>query len=250
MNRFIPFFSAVLISCLLVSNQSFSRCDNTPGLADSHVLALSWQSGFCETYGARAGKAECQGNRQKEYSANHLALHGLWPNQKACGIRYGFCGGKKKRRFCSYPPLSLSEDVSKSLGKYMPSYKEGGCLERHEWNKHGLCQALSQDNYFSLAIRLNQEFNQSKAAQLISSHAGRTIKVDDFMDAFIEDYGVKAANNVHLSCSNGQLVEIWLTLPALIPESYSLTELLNQTEQDSGRQGCPSTFEISDFLMQ
>tara|TARA_Y100000588_G_scaffold366429_1_gene432153 strand:+ start:157 stop:909 length:753 start_codon:yes stop_codon:yes gene_type:complete len=248
MKKCYVFFCAVFISLLSISNLSFARCDDAPGLADSHVLAMNWLSGFCETYGERAGKPECKLTHPDDFKANHMVLHGLWPNQKACGIRYGFCGVEKKRHFCAYDPLPLSDEVSLKLKQYMPSYKEGGCLERHEWYKHGVCQALTPDKYFSLAMRLNEAFNQSKAAQLITQHRGDKLSIDDFMHAFTTEYGQAAAGNVFLGCNNGQLVEIRLILPALIPEAYTLTELLNQTTKEPSRHGCPRTFEVSDFL--
>src|SRR5690606_22555066 len=39
------------------NDQAANSCDNA-GLADSYVLAVSSQPGFCETYGFEAGKPE------------------------------------------------------------------------------------------------------------------------------------------------------------------------------------------------
>ena len=49
------------------------------GEFDANVLALSWQSTFCELYGRR--KAECHALSQTPESSQwqHFSLHGLWP---------------------------------------------------------------------------------------------------------------------------------------------------------------------------
>lgn len=75
--------------------QKKKPCDTSPGLADSHVLALSWQPAFCETYGYQNGKPECLTLPADSYQAQHMVLHGLWPNQRSCGINYGYCGREK-----------------------------------------------------------------------------------------------------------------------------------------------------------
>ncbi len=66
-------------------------------MADSHVLALSSQSGFCQTYGFEAGKPECLKLSKTSYQARHLTLHGLWPKLNSCGQRYGFCGVRPQK---------------------------------------------------------------------------------------------------------------------------------------------------------
>src|SRR5690606_35070211 len=71
------------------TERNTGNCDSRAGMADSYVLALSSQSGFCETYGYEAGKPECRKLSVESYQANHLTLHGLWPNQESCGLHYG-----------------------------------------------------------------------------------------------------------------------------------------------------------------
>ncbi|BCA97011.1 hypothetical protein TUM19329_33720 [Legionella antarctica] len=145
-----------------------NRCTSDVGMADSYVLALSSQSGFCQTYGYEAGKPECMNLARDSYQASHLTLHGLWPNQDACGQRYGFCGVNPRSNHCAYFPLDLNSSVAEKLKKIMPSYHYGSCLERHEWNKHGTCQILTANDYFTLAMRLATEADQTALGQYYS----------------------------------------------------------------------------------
>lgn len=95
-------------------------CDTHAGMSDSYVLALSSQPGFCQTYGYEAGKPECMHLPKNSYQAKHLTLHGLWPNQSACGQSYGYCGVEQKSNHCAYPPLNLSSQVAEQLKKLCP----------------------------------------------------------------------------------------------------------------------------------
>ncbi|CEK12086.1 ribonuclease T2 family protein [Legionella hackeliae] len=224
-----------------------TSCEQIPGLADSHVLALSWQPGFCQTYGYEVGKPECVKLPSDSYQATHLVLHGLWPNQQICGEHYGFCGVEAKKHHCDYPPVNLNKEVAHTLQQFMPSYAAGGCLERHEWNKHGSCQILSSDAYFSLATRLNQEMNQTALGQFLHEHVGETIKRERLRTLVSESFGQNTARKVYFGCKNGILVDIFINLPALIPQSESLPALVSKAPDFERYDGCPANIAISDF---
>jgi len=222
-------------------------CDNSPGLADSHVLALSWQPGFCETYGYEAGKSECLQLAPDTYQANHLVLHGLWPNQKNCGVRYGYCGVRFKSRHCDYSPVQLSDAVAEDLRQFMPSFAYGSCLERHEWSKHGSCQILSADNYFSLAMQLTRGANQTTLAEFLSEHRGETVGRTELRREVVKAFGEEAAHKVFLGCKNGMLVDVFIQLPALIPQTESLETLMYKAPDVARNDACPEKIGISDF---
>ncbi|GGI84722.1 ribonuclease T2 family protein [Legionella impletisoli] len=222
-------------------------CDNTPGLADHFVLALNWQPGFCETYGYEAGKPECYKLNPDSYQASHLALHGLWPNQKSCGSHYGYCGGSKKNKFCHYPPVSLSPQVSKRLKQLMPSFEHGSCLERHEWNRHGMCQMLSSDDYFSLAMDLVEQLNQTSFSNFLAKHVGEEVRLVDLQREFESAFGKGAKDKVYFGCTHGYLVDVYITLPALMPKGESLARLVQKAPVDLHRGGCSNRIKISDF---
>lgn len=224
-----------------------TSCDQSPGLADSYVLALSWQPGFCQTYGYEVGKPECLKLPANSYQATHLVLHGLWPSQQICGENYGFCGVYAQKHHCDYPAINLNKEVSQALRQFMPSYAVGSCLERHEWNKHGSCQILSSDAYFSLAIRLNREVNQTSLGQFLHNHVGERVKREQLRIKVRESFGENAAHKVYLGCKNGMLVDIFIQLPALIPQTDSLQALIKKAADFKRYEGCPRTVVISDF---
>lgn len=223
------------------------RCDLSPGMADAYVLALSSQPGFCETYGYEAGKPECIKLTKAAYQADHLILHGLWPNQDACGYNYGYCGVNPRKSHCDYLPLDFSEDVAQNLKTLMPSYHYGSCLERHEWNKHGSCQTLSADDYFSLAMRLTTEVNETEFGKYLTLHRGDTVKLVTLRELITRSFGENNAGKITLSCKNGILVDIYVQLPALIPFKEPIESLINKATDSQHHDYCNSNVIISDF---
>lgn len=238
------FFFSLNVSA---SNVVSGTCDSSAGMSDSYVLALSSQPGFCQTYGYEAGKPECAHLSKNSYQANHFTLHGLWPNQNACGQRYGFCGVKQQNNHCDYSPLELSADVSENLKRIMPGYQYGSCLERHEWNKHGSCQVLSADEYFSLAMHLVTEADQSVFGQYVTENQGKTVLLTALHDKIIEAFGKGNAGKVYLGCKSGILVDIYIELPALIPADASLNHLIAEAPNYQYRDSCPAKVKISNF---
>lgn len=222
-------------------------CDSRSGMADSHVLALSSQSGFCETYGYEVGKPECKALSETSYQAKHFTLHGLWPNQTGCGHHYGFCGVRPKTNHCDYSPVVLSPEIASDLKKLMPSYQYGSCLERHEWNKHGSCTALDADTYFALAMRLVREADESAFGKFITKHRGQTVKLADLRQLIAQSFRTSNADKIHLGCVRGKLVDVYIQLPALIPIDESLVSLINNAPASQSSDSCPGDVIISDF---
>ncbi|WP_392538314.1 ribonuclease T [Legionella sp. 227] len=238
----------LVFSVNVVASVGFGdACDTHAGMSDSYVLALSSQPGFCQTYGYEAGKPECMHLSKNSYQAKHLTLHGLWPNQNACGQSYGFCGVEQKSRHCAYPPLSLSPQVSENLKKLMPSYNYGSCLERHEWNKHGSCQILSADEYFSLAMRLTEAVDNSVLGQYLTQHQGQKVPLTVLRERVAQAFGKKNSGKVYLGCRNGILVDIYIQLPALIPFNESLESLIDDAPNAPVNDTCPAHVMLSDF---
>ncbi|WP_419419661.1 ribonuclease T2 family protein [Legionella sp. D16C41] len=224
-----------------------NNCQQVPGMADSYVLALSWQPGFCQTYGYEAGKPECLHLSPNSYQASHLVLHGLWPNQADCGQSYGFCGITPQANHCDYPALNFSEKVANLLKLLMPSFAVGSCLERHEWYKHGSCQILSNDDYFSLALRLTQEMQATLFGDYLHNHLGQRVPLTQLRQVIEQSFGKNAPNKVYLGCKNGYLVDIFVQLPALIPFNEPLSSLIKKAQELNRYDGCPSVVNISNF---
>ena len=246
----IKFPVRCLLLLLLNSHVSFAFtgvCDTNSGMSDSNILALSSQPGFCQTYGYEAGKPECVHLPKNSYQSQHLTLHGLWPNQNACGQHYGFCGVKPQISHCDYAPVNLSPEIAEHLKKIMPGYKYGSCLERHEWNKHGSCQALSANDYFSLAMRLVTEADQSIFGQYLTENQGKIVAMATLRAKMAQAFGSKNSGNSYLGCKNGILVDIYLQLPALIPVDEPLALLIDEAPSYQYRDACPRNVKISDF---
>lgn len=226
------------------------HCDQHAGQADSYVLALSWQPGFCETHGFDVGKSECLHLSQKAWHYNHLVLHGLWPNQSACGVNYGFCEVEPRSNHCDYQPLALTAAAARELKQKMPSYAYGSCLERHEWNKHGTCQALSTSDYFILATRLTDEVNQSGLRQFLLDNQGQQVSLLQIQQVLKASFGQSGAEKIHLGCKGKVLVDILIQLPAQIPCDASLNQLLPAAPNGHQNQSCPKIVKISDAYAQ
>ncbi|MBN9229620.1 MAG: ribonuclease T [Legionella sp. 40-6] len=227
--------------------QSETNCDFTPGIYDSNVLALSWQPGFCQTYGYEAGKPECLHLAQKSYAAQHLVLHGLWPNQKACGQSYGYCGVVPQGYHCNYPEVPLSTKVATALHELMPSFHFGSCLERHEWNKHGSCQNLNADAYFTLAMRLAREVDESPFGVFLTRNRGKNVSLTALHQAIVDTVGVDYAKTFYLGCKNSTLVDVYIELPAIIDEDEPLLSLIKRGPNYPRRDSCPRNVKISNF---
>jgi ribonuclease T2 len=223
-----------------------NSCTNA-GMADSYVLALSSQPGFCETYGYEAAKPECRKLSKNSYQAKHLTLHGLWPNQNICGQNYGFCEVNAQPNHCDYVPLSLSVGVGEQLKKLMPSYYYGSCLERHEWYKHGTCQILSADDYFTLAMRLVSEADQSPFGVFLTEHQGQKVQLNDLRQTIANSFGANNQTKIYLGCKNGILVDVFVQLPALIPVDKPLAELVSEAPDAYYKDLCPKLVTISNF---
>lgn len=244
-------FPALCLWLLSLNSQVFAAftgiCDTNTGMSDSNILALSSQPGFCQTYGYEAGKPECLHLPKSSYQSQHLTLHGLWPNQNACGQHYGFCGVKPQTNHCDYSPVALSPEIAEHLKKIMPSYKYGSCLERHEWNKHGSCQTRSANDYFSLAQRLVTEVDQSVLGQYLTKNQGKAVPLATLRAKIAQAFGANNAGKIYLGCKNGILVDIYIQLPALIPFDESLALLVALAPSYQYRDACPRTVKISDF---
>lgn len=226
----------------VVQNHSCS----VPDQYDSQVLALSWQSAFCQLRGSN--KAECQTQHAARFDANHFSLHGLWPNKQACGRKYGYCGVVKDKpaRFCDYPAVTLSDSLQEQLALVMPSAAAGTCLERHEWWKHGVCSSDTPEQYYEVALALTDQINSGQwLSQFIQPNIGKRVSQKAFRAAFEQSFGTGAARRLGMTCSDGLLSEILIYLPAQLDAQSQLHSILPlPLEQGSGKGNCPAEFTL------
>ncbi len=218
----------------LVLVEAGSQVCRMPDQYDSHVLAVTWQPGFCEHDRGGPAKPECQAMKQGELTVNHFTLHGLWPNRKECGIDYGKCQG---------PALDLSATTVDYIKPWMPNFGYGTQFGNHEWKKHGVCQtAMADDDYFRFAVDLVKSFNDSSAGAYVRDNAGGEVSKTRFYEHLADDFGSKAVqNNVLLICSGEYLKEVRVALPKDFKGERSIKGVIGQeflSSRASDRSEC------------
>lgn len=218
-----------------IANVSFDtdaeqQC-NIKNQHDSYVLAVTWQPGFCEHYSYSREKPECNAMQTEELVVNHLTLHGLWPNRDQCGTNYGRCAG---------PKLDLDESTIATLAPWMPNLIYEQDLASHEWDKHGTCQDLSDDDYFLTARKLVALVDESEIGSYIKPRIGQNMSVQRFFEHITATLDQDVADRVMLVCANGQyLQEIRINLPFNFIADGDLSRLVSGADQFKSRtQGC------------
>ena len=208
----------------------------TANTYDSYVLALTWQPGFCEHVNYRGRKPECDALADGELTIGHLTLHGLWPNKDACGTRYGNCGG---------PALDLEDDTVTALAPYMPNFYYGDKFGAYEWRKHGVCQALDDDDYFMLALKLLKQVNDSAIGAYLKAHVGDYVSLQAFK-AVIEQAGDGLSDHMQVQCAARKYFqELRINLPKTINLGDTLAETVSGAKTfDRFAPGCADEIYI------
>lgn len=114
---------AILLAAALALVAGRAAAGGTPGQFDYWVLSLSWIPEFCKIEPA---------DSQCKYPSNGFYVHGLWPQYER-----GYpsnCGPREK----------VPDELVERLEPIMPTRD----LVQYEWNKHGTCSGLSQEEYF------------------------------------------------------------------------------------------------------
>ena len=148
-------------------------------------MTLSWAPGFCDLGGKDTSSPECA-----EGSGDGFVVHGLWPdneyrpNPEAC-------------RGQDATPADLDDEH----GVY-PNDR----LAAYEYRKHGTCTGLSAHDYFatvrSVRTRLKiPEMFQAPSEQL-------KMAPEEIEQAFMTANANLHPDNMAISCSNGELVDV------------------------------------------
>lgn len=214
--------------------QSGTQACRIPDQYDSYVLATSWQPGFCVHDKNGPGKPECQAISKGELQVDHFTLHGLWPNKRSCGIDYGNCAGTR---------LDLDPATVDYIKPWMPNFNFGNAFGSYEWNKHGVCQTvMNDDDYFRFAVDLVKSFNDSPAGRYVRENSGGTVSRQQFYAKLAEEYGSAAAgNHFLLLCSGDYLEEIRVALPKDFKGARSVRGVIGQdflATRNSDRNEC------------
>ncbi|MFM8445144.1 MAG: ribonuclease T2 family protein, partial [Methylococcus sp.] len=147
---------------------------NRPGRV---LLALSWQPAFCER---QAAKPECRDQTAGRFDADHLSLHGLWPQPQGleyCQVDAPTRAQDRHGNWMNLPPPALLEDTLQQLRQAMPGAASG--LERHEWLRHGSCFGADADHYFRTALALLEQINRSALRDTLARRVGDPVAVSE-----------------------------------------------------------------------
>jgi ribonuclease T2 len=164
--------------------------------AGSFVLAISWHPAFCE---ARSRLPECRGQRESDYEATNLTLHGLWPDDEYCGVSDRILALDEANRWDELPRPELSDATWRDLRRVMPGTADN--LHRHEWIVHGTCAGASAERYFKRSIALLEEINGSAVGELLAKSVGRQVSRNQIRAAFDAAFGAGAGRKVRLDCA-------------------------------------------------
>ncbi|HEE0519614.1 TPA: ribonuclease I [Klebsiella pneumoniae] len=202
---------------------------------DRYVLALSWQTGFCQSMYDRNRNEpeECRLQQDTANKADFLTVHGLWPGLPksiaARGVderrwmRYG-CATRpvpnmpevKANRKCQAAETGLSLEMANKLNNVMPGSGGTSCLERYEYAKHGVCFGFDPDSYFGAMVRLNGEIKRSPVGDFLAKHYGQTVSRADFDAAVARAWGPQSVKAFKLTCNGNSayLTEMQISLNA------------------------------------
>ncbi|WP_435929484.1 ribonuclease I [Dryocola sp. BD613] len=229
---------------------------------DTYVLALSWQTGFCQNMHERNRKepGECKLQREQADKRAFLTVHGLWPglpkSVSSRGVdnkrwmRYG-CATRpvpnmaeaRSAQKCSAPAAELSADMAAKLSGVMPGAGGQSCLERYEFTKHGACFGFDPNAYFGAMVRLNAQARQSPFGEFLAQNYGKVVTRKAFNKALDKSWGSDAVKAVKLTCNGNPayLTEMQVSLKAnKINDALSGASFATQKNPGS----CPKQFRL------
>ena len=155
------------------------------GAFDFYVFTLSWSPGFCDTGGDSKSADQCAAG-----SGLGFVVHGLWPDNRYAADPSD-CG------YASVPPAALQA----TQGVY-----PNASLARYEFEKHGTCTGYTPEAYFEAVKYLRAQI--IIPAVLAAPHAALRFSPDDIEQAFINDNANLHADNLAVTCSRGELIDV------------------------------------------
>ncbi|MRS90127.1 ribonuclease I [Enterobacteriaceae bacterium RIT714] len=227
--------SAMALALFALSSQATPLQATQYADFDRYVLALSWQTGFCQSMHDRNRNEpdECRLQKESQTKTDFLTVHGLWPSlpksiasrgvDNRRWMRFG-CATRpvpnmaeaNARRKCAAAETGLSLESAAKLSSMMPGAGGNSCLERYEYAKHGVCFGFDPDAYFGTMVRMNQEVKSSALGQFLNDNYGKAVTRNAFDAAVAKSYGKAAVKALKLTCNNNPayLTEIQISLNA------------------------------------
>jgi ribonuclease T2 len=152
---------------------------------DYYVMTLSWAPGFCDLGGQEMSSPECAAG-----SGDGFVVHGLWPDNE----------------YRPNPESCLGHDATPAdlddeLGVF-PNDR----LAAYEYRKHGTCTGLSAHDYFATVRNVRARLNIPAMFQTPSEQL--KMAPEEIEQAFMTANANLHPDNMAISCSNGELVDV------------------------------------------
>ena len=136
-----------------------------------------------------------------------MALHGLWPDQKAdLKNSYQYCSSitqqQVSKNWCA-TDIDVSAQMGTSVFSALKSVMPGAesCLYNHEWYAHGTCSGMTTAEYFGDAETLASRFRALTHFQsFISGAAGNTVSKAQLLAALTQDLGSVVSDAATFLC--------------------------------------------------
>jgi ribonuclease T2 len=152
---------------------------------DYYVMTLSWAPGFCDLGGQETSSPECAAG-----SGDGFVVHGLWPNNEYRPNPES-CLGRE----------ATPADLEDEHGVY-PNDR----LAAYEYRKHGTCTGLSAHDYFATVRNVRARLNIPTVFQAPSDR--QQLAPEDVEQAFMAANRNLHPDNMAVSCSNGELIDV------------------------------------------
>ncbi len=195
-----------------------------------NLLAISWQNAFCQTH---QYKKECKSMSKKDFGASHFVLHGLWPqprNNQYCKVSKKEIGMDKNKQWNRLSDLDLNTTTRKRLSTLMPGYSSN--LHKHEWIKHGTCYGKKSNEYYTDAMDMLTQINNSKVQQFFEKNMGKKVSLKEIKKVVDGEFGKGAGNHVTMNCQKGLITELWFHIGS---NESTLKDLLKKGETPKSR---------------
>ena len=210
----------VILSILLAVTSVYAKYDGVS------LLALSWHNAFCVKH---QNRKECR--PMYNLGANHLVLHGLWPEHKQyCSVSEDLIAKDKHRRWRALPPIEYPLSLRKDMLRYMPGVLSA--LDRHEWIKHGTCYSSDPVEFFSDAVSLSKEADSSMLGEYLRANIGGTVTLYNIKKIFEKSFGKGSAKKISMKCRDGMITEFRIMLRG---SGDSLKKLLEKAPSNHSR---------------
>lgn len=223
--------------------QSETRIGQPAEGQPQYILAVSWQSAFCET---KPRKPECQTQTPDRFDGSNFTLHGLWPQPNGnfyCNVSTADKANDRGGSWDRLPAVNLGTAMRRELDRVMPG--TASYLERHEWTKHGTCYGKDQQRYFADALDYVRAFNASPVRELFSQSIGTELNSSEILAAFDKAFGAGAGERVRITCYNDpsdgrrMIGELTIGLSAPIARDNRLADAI-LAAAPTANSGCPS----------